>query len=128
MPYATTWEAAGIVWKYSGAVTDSDILEANYEFYGDDRSDAATYQIVDGLGITHLDLSEDLIERLAIMDAESSRRIRNVKVALIGTDAKVRASFQAYVDASQEHGGNWAIALFADVDSARRWIASFSSI
>ena len=122
MPYTTTWEANGIVWKYSEVVTDSDILDANYEFYGDDRSDTARYQIVDGLAITNLDLSEDLLERLAIMDAESSRRIRNVKVALVGIDAKVRASFQAYVDASQEHGGNWSIALFADVDSARRWI------
>jgi len=122
MPYTTTWEANGIVWKYSKVVTDSDILDANYEFYGDDRSDTARYQIVDGLAITNLDLTEDLLERLAIMDAESSRRIRNVKVALVGIDAKVRASFQAYVDASQEHGGNWSIALFTDIDSARRWI------
>ena len=33
-------------------------------------------------------------------------------------------SFQAYIDASREHGGNWSFALFADVENARRWIES----
>lgn len=124
MPYTTTWEANGIFWKYSGVVTDSDVLEANYEFYRDDRSDTAKYQIVDGLEITDFDISEDLLERLAIMDTESSRRIRGVKVALVGTGVTIRASFQSYADAAQEHGANWWVELFDDVDSARRWIAS----
>lgn len=122
MPYTTSWEANGIYWKFSGVVTDCDVLNANYEFYGDYRSDIARYQIVDGSDITGLELSEDLGEQLAIMDVESSRRIRNVKVALVGNDSEVKASFQAYVDASHEHGANWTFALFADVDSARRWI------
>lgn len=124
MPYTTSWETNGIVWRYSGVVTDNNILDANYEFYGDYRSDTAKYQIVDGMAITSLEVSEDLIEQLAIMDAESSRRIKDVKVALVGTDSEVTASFQAYIDASQENGGKWSFGLFADVESARRWIES----
>ena len=65
MPYHTNWEPRGIVWEFYGDVTAQEIEEANDNFYRDERSDTAKYQIIDATKVTSVEWSERDIKVIA---------------------------------------------------------------
>lgn len=124
MPYSTQWEEKGIYWKYSGTVTHADILNSNDEFYRDERSDNASYQLVDCSKIDCFEILSNTIATVAALDYASSHYLKDLKIALIAKDTETKAIYQQYLDLSQKLHIQWNVELFEDIESARNWINS----
>lgn len=123
MPYQTTWEKKGIFWKYSGIVTDIDIIAPNNEFYADPRSENILYQLVDGTGIEKFKLDEPSLKLLAATDYAAAMSVRKLKVAFVATRVDVVDFFQTYINYAKEFNCEWEFKIFTDLNSARKWIS-----
>ena len=123
MPYQTTWEKKGIFWKYSGIVTDIDIIARNNEFYADPRSENILYQLVDGTGIEKFKLDEPSLKLLAATDYAAAMSVRKLKVAFVATRVDVVDFFQTYINYAKEFNCEWEFKIFTDLNSARKWIS-----
>jgi hypothetical protein len=123
MPYQTRWEKEGVFWKYTGVVTDEDIINSNNEFYGDPRSEESNYQLVDGLDIEQLIISPPSVELLAATDYAAGLSLKPQKVAFVAVKADVLELFQIYIDHAKEYNCRWVCKIFNDIESAREWIS-----
>jgi hypothetical protein len=122
MPYTTEWEEKGIYWKYTGTVTHEDVMQSNYRFYNDARSDTVQYQILDCSEMDCFDVHDDTIESIAAFDYASSHYLKNIKVALVSSNDKIKSMFQQYIAITRKLSSTWTIRIFDDLVSARRWI------
>ncbi len=123
MPYRMIWEEHGVLWEYYGAVTAPEIEEANDAFYRDPRSDAARYQLVDTLEVTHVEWSDRDIKVTAAYDLGATSLVRNVKVAYVATDPVIIGMMEQYVELSIRFNSSWKFQGFRDMKSARAWLA-----
>ena len=122
MPYTTTWEEKGIIWKYSGVISKEEVLQSNHEFYSDERSDSCKYQIVDGREIDDLAIEYSTMKHVAAMDHAASRQIHGIKVALVASDSRTASSFTQYSAILKSLDGSWQVRVFDDMETARAWI------
>ena len=122
MPYTTTWEEKGIIWKYSGIISKEEVLQSNHEFYSDERSDNCKYQIVDGRDIDDLAIEYSTMKQVAAMDHAASRQINGIKVALVASDSRTSSSFTQYSAILKSLDGSWQVRVFDDMEIARAWI------
>jgi hypothetical protein len=113
---------------FSGAMSPTDVLNANLGFYGDHRSDFARYQIIDTQDVTGLagDMESyaSIMETLAAMDSASALSVGKMLVALVSTSDQIMKLFETYAGISAEIQSDLHTAIFRDLDSARAWIAA----
>jgi hypothetical protein len=121
MPYSTKWEEKGIYWKFDGYVTAEEIEKANSEFYVDDRSDNAKYQIIDALDVTGVEWNDVNIKEIAAMDKGASFLINNIKVAYVSTDENVTSKLEKYIEISRILNSSWKFKGFRTIFSALNW-------
>lgn len=124
MPYRTNWEAKGIVWEFFGDVTAQEIEEANAEFYGDERSDLAKYQIIDAMGVTSVEWSERDITATVAQDIGAAHKIEDLNVAYVARDKEIIAKLEKYIDLARSLNSSWQFKGFPDISSARAWVVS----
>lgn len=121
MAHKTTWEENGIHWEYFGVVTLQEVAQSNTEFYCDDRSDAAKYQIFDGIAVEEFVGTEEEARMIAAIDLGASRSITDLKVALIVPDSALDLAKQ-YIASSKELKSPWSFRIFPSVEEARKWV------
>jgi gamma-glutamyl-gamma-aminobutyrate hydrolase PuuD len=121
MPYATTWEEAGVLWTFRGEVTGDEILRANQEVYRDPRFHQLTYQIVDLTGVERFDVTEDEIAMVAVHDRAAARSRPSVRVAVAATDEIIK-DLSAFYDAVMV-GSPWHQRIFDSEREAREWLS-----
>jgi hypothetical protein len=124
MPYKTVWEDRGIVWHFEGDVTAAEIEAANEEFYVDERSDRARYQIIDALQVTSVEWSDQNITEAAAMDMGAEASIKRVRVAYVATDALIISLLEKYVDISRMMNTSWQFKGFGELSIAKAWVES----
>lgn len=117
---------------FSGALSPTDVMNANLGFHGDHRSDSARYQIIDTLDVTGLtgdpESYASTLETLAALDSGSSLSLGKLLVALVSTNDQIIELFQTYADISADIQSDWSTAIFRDLASARAWIAANASV
>ena len=123
MPFTTTWEDRGIVWRFRDYVTADEIEAANEEFYADERSDDAKYQIIDASKVTGVEWDDSAITAAAAMDLGAETGIKNVKVAYVAPDADIMALIEKYADISRRMNSSWHFRGFTTLEEAREWIS-----
>mgnify|MGYP006921616735 CR=1 FL=1 len=123
MPYKTTWEARGILWEFYDDVSAQEIEDANNEFYVDERSDGAKYQIIDARNVKSVEWEERDIKVMAAYDIGASNVIRRLKVAYITSDEEITSKIEKYIDLSRQLSSNWEFQGFNDLNSARTWVS-----
>ena len=121
MPYRTTWHERGILWEFYGDVTAQEIEEANDEFFRDERSGWAMYQIIDARRVTSVAWSDRDIRKTAAFDIGAQHTIKNVKVAYVSRDEEIISKLEQYVAISRRMNSSWQFKGFADIDDARAW-------
>lgn len=124
MPYRTRWEPRGIVWTFHGFVSAAEIEAANDEFYRDERSDRARYQIIDALDVDGVEWNDRDITVTAARDSGATRVIRDLKVAYVAADAEIVGKLENYVAISRRLNSSWQFRGFATLAAARAWIES----
>ena len=122
MPYNTHWEAHGILWTFHGDVTAQEIAEANDDFYSDERSDRAAYQIIDASEVDHVEWSDRNITETAAHDIGAARVIKNLKVAYVARDEEIISKMEKYIDIARQQNASWQFEGFQDIRRARAWI------
>ncbi len=127
MPYKTTWKENGIVWKFFGYVTAGEIEEANEEFYRDERSDAAKYQVIDALEVSKVEWNEIDIKEMAAHDKGASLYLNRLKVAYISDDEKVIGVLKKYMEISRILNSSWKFKGFTAKEPAMEWVQKVSS-
>lgn len=122
MSFETTWEEEGVCWTYTGTLTSRAILASNVEFYSDPRSDSASYQIVDLLNITQVDLDETTMEKLSAIDYAQSKSTGNIKVAFVCNYPEMIDFIKKYIKQSMQLHSNWSFRIFDNINDARAWV------
>ncbi len=120
MPFTITWTQQGVVWKYSGRLTGSDLLTSNLQIFGDERFDELRYQIVDLSDVEEIDVSEAVMRKVAHLDMAAARTNPRVKVAVISTSdaaAQLNEFYQKYTDGKSP----WKNRDFSSFEQAEAW-------
>ena len=105
-------------------VSMQELEEGNNEFYSNPRSDYVKYQIWDTTGAEKIIVSDPEIEFFAAVDLAASYSIRNIKVAFVGNDPKIRSQMETFIKHSIELGSTWIMKMFSDIEHAREWVES----
>ena len=72
MPYELSWEPLGVVFRFSGVVSDDDLIASNGEVYTSRLFPAMKYQIVDFSMIEKLDVSSAAVRAVADSDRRAA--------------------------------------------------------
>ena len=121
MPYEVSWEPSGVVQRYSGVVSDEDVIAANREVYANPLLPAMKYQIVDFSTIEKLDVSNATVQAVAGMDERAAVLNPGVKVAIITSAPFVRGMSNMYALSHRARGGSWTTKSFEREEDARAW-------
>lgn len=124
MPYQTTWTDQGIEWIFRDYVTAAEIAEANDEFYRDERSDNARYQLIDASRVTGVEWSDRDIGITAGYDIGADRIIKNIRVAYVATDPIIIAKLEKYIEISRRLNSSWQFQGFRELGGAQAWAAA----
>lgn len=121
MPYRTYWQERGILWEFYGDVTADEIEEANTDFYRDERSDRARFQIIDARQVTSVEWAERDIKITAAYDIGAASVLKDVKVAYVADNVEILSLLDQYAELSRRLTSSWQFQGFTDLDSALDW-------
>ena len=121
MPYELSWEAAGVVFRFSGIVSDDDLVASNDEIYASPRFPEMRYQIVDFSTIDKFDVSAAAVRAVSRLDRRASEINPNVRVAIITSETFVLGMSRMYGGSHEAAGGTWATEVFEREEEARAW-------
>jgi hypothetical protein len=121
MAYTTEWETQGVLWRYSGIVDGTELINSNLDIYGDERFDRMKYQIVDLTRVSAFNVTRDEMLKIAAYDRAASLSNPFVKVAVVAKITAIKALTVLY-DA-ENIKSPWETRIFDTVDQARAWIS-----
>ncbi|WPJ97308.1 hypothetical protein SH580_06255 [Coraliomargarita algicola] len=121
MPYTTTWRSNGIIWTYTGVLTGEDLLNSNFEIFGDERFDDIRYQIVDLTAVEKVEVTQNHMRKVAHLDMAAARSNPRVKIAVIttSTDGKLLSdTYDQYIEGKSP----WSTQIFPTLAQAEDWV------
>ena len=121
MPYKLCWEAEGVVFRYSGVVSNLDVIVANEEVYASPGFPAMRYQIVDFSVIEGFDVHSATFLAVAASDGRAAQLNPDVKVAVITSATFMRGMAKMYALSHEAGGGSWVTDTFESEEDARAW-------
>jgi len=127
MPYRIIWENGGLVYRFSGGVSDEDLVGATEEVNAHPLFAAMSYQIVDFSVIDTFDASSVGVRRVASMDRLASETNPDVRVAIITSATFIRGMSRMYALGHGSEGGSWTTEVFESEEDARAWAISASA-
>lgn len=96
MPYLHTWESSGIVCRFLGHVTATDVAESLDSIYGDRRFDALRYVLNDFRDCASVDMPRAKLEEIAAKDGAAELTNSKIRIAVVSDHPEVlRLSFVA---------------------------------
>ncbi|MGZ0655515.1 hypothetical protein ACWPKO_12110 [Coraliomargarita sp. W4R53] len=120
MPYNTTWLPHGIIWTYSGILTGEELLNSNFEIFGDERFDDIRYQIVDFTAVEKLEVTPNHMRKIAHLDMAAARTNPRVKVAAVASKDEEILICDIYDQYTGEKSP-WAMQVFPTLAEAKAW-------
>ncbi len=121
MPYTLSWESEGVVFHFSGIVSDEDLLTSNADVYASPHFPKLKYQIVDVSTIEEFDVSSSTMRSLASSDRIAAEMNPDVKVAIITSAPFMRGMANMYALSHEAEGGSWVTEVFDSEEDARAW-------
>ena len=121
MPYEISWEPSGVVQRFSGVVSDEDVIAANLEVYANPLLPAMKYQIVDLSLAEKIDVSSATARAIADWDRRVAETNPNVKAAIITSSSFARGMANMYAITHEVRGGSWTTKVFEREEDARAW-------
>lgn len=119
MTYQIEWEPRGVIKRFSGQVTDHDMLQSVLDTESDRRFDDLRYVINDFAGITGSSVAIPTIEDIAIADKGASRSNPSIRIAVVTTCPEIRRLTESYASSPLNA---YETRIFASTDEARSWL------
>ena len=121
MPYVISWEPAGVVFRFSGVVSDEDLITSNGDVYASSQFPAMKYQIVDFSVIETFDVGAATVRVVADSDRRAAEINPDVRVAIITSAPFMRGMSKMYAGSHEAAGGTWTTEVFESEEDARAW-------
>lgn len=123
MAYELIWEQDGLIFSYSGIVTNEDAIHSNEQYYSDSRSDDIRFQIVDFTNAEKINIDEETVEYIGAMDcAQSKSSFESQKIAFVGNQDNLKTVMDVYSITLSSIGSDWKVGYFYDIESAKEWV------
>ena len=122
MPITHIWEENGLYTIMEGHITALELVKSNSEFLEHPNAIYCHYQLVNALGAEYIELDEIALVDLAADDAAFSRKIKDVKVAMITDNSEFRKLAEKYIQLSWKLNSSWHFRIFETEDEARDWL------
>lgn len=121
MAYELIWEPRGVVKRFTGKVSDQDMLQSVVDTEADPRFDALRFVINDFLEIQQITTSLQVVEEISIMDAGAAFSNSRIKVAVVTTSVDVINLSTAYINSPLNQ---YPTQIFSTMVEARSWTDS----
>ena len=115
-------DGMGVEFNISGAVTGTEVIEANKKIYNRDNLLCLKYKIVDRTDCTEYLVKPEEIQIIADQEKEAAKVNPNFIIALISTSALQYAMsrmWQLYLEVNES---GFKTAVFKDRQSADKWV------
>jgi hypothetical protein len=122
MPYEIDWEPSGVCFRFSGVVSDGDLVSSNEEVYASPLFSAMRYQIADFGTIDGFEASSETVRSVADSDRRAAEINPDVKVAIITSTPFMRGMSNMYALSHEAPGESWIVELFEGEENARAWV------
>lgn len=122
MPITNTWEENGVLLILKGRISALELHESNRKIMEDPRALTAKYQLVDATEAIDLEMDELIMVDIAVDDAAFSRKVRNVKVAMIVDNPEFRKIAEKYILLSWKLNSSWQFRIYETEREAREWL------
>lgn len=119
MGYELIWEPRGVIKRFNGKVTGSDLVQSVIETEADPRFDSFRYVINDFLAITNCSAQIPHADHVATIDIGASITNPRIVIAVVTTSTEIEALTNHYVATSD---GAYPTKIFSTMDEARAWI------
>ena len=96
MPYEIDWQPMGVIYRFSGVVSDEDLRAATAEVYASPLLLTMKYLIADFSLIEEFAVSSATVRMVADSDSRVSKTNPDVKVAIISTAVFMRGMSNIY--------------------------------
>jgi len=116
------WEENGVKVKYSKIFTFNDNLDSMSEIYCDSRSNKMKYVILDLSDVNKISLNDDDYRVLAGYDFIASKRIDNLKLAILIDDPHLEEDNNKFFRYFQKYDTSWECKIFFNMDELNNWI------
>lgn len=120
MPYTIHRETKGILWVFTGEVSDQEMITSYKEFYDNHSYEGIQYLLTDYSGVTNFNVRSDTIYNMGQIDKDASAKYPHIKVAIIATSQLLKGMTRMW----ELSGGStsWDSKIFEDEASAREWL------
>ena len=119
MPYEIIWETSGVAFRFSGVVSDEDLITSNEDVYASPLFRSLRYQIVDFSPIEGFEVPSATIRRVAESDRRAAQANPDVRVAIITSAVLVRGMSNMYALTHDSMGDTWAVEILKHEKAAR---------
>jgi hypothetical protein len=126
MSYEIKWLRDGVVVKFSGIVSESDLVTSNEHLYTNTQFPSYAYQIFDFEDADLSSLELGFVTNLAISDADKSRSIIMPALAIVTRQAIGEALLFHYRLLADSLGIKSDMKAFETFDIAFEWAASLT--
>lgn len=119
MSYELIWESRGVIKRYFGVLTSTDLVEPVERTEADPRFDDLRYVINDFLAVERLELAPFDVEYVAAVDHAAAKSNHDIWIAVVTTASDVIAVVERYADLSQNA---YPTKIFDTMAQARAWL------
>ncbi len=126
MSYEISWEPSGVVFRFSGVVSDEDLIASNEEVHTSPLFPTMRYEIVDFSLIEEFGASSATVRAIAESDQRAAETNPDVKEAIITSAPLIRGMSNMYALTHESKGGTWTVEIFEREKEARAWATTSS--
>jgi hypothetical protein len=122
MAHENTWEAQGVVKRFTGFLTATELVRATEEVGADPRFGNLRFIVNDFLSVGGNDIDEETVLHIAALHAGAAFTNPNILIAYVATDIELAALAGRVKEAlfSEKH----IMKAFTTMDDARAWLDS----
>lgn len=117
--YTYEWIESNFVVTFIGDISYVDIMEANNVMFRDIRFDTMQFQIFDYSKITSIDLTDNVSDIIANLDAVANVWNKNMKVATVTSDLTLKKCIEEYNE--KINTTSWIAKTFDNITDALTW-------
>ena len=118
MPFEITREKRGSYKRFSGFVTNAELLQSVFENQSDPDYDRMVYTINDFLAVEGHCVDKETVHMVAAWGLGAAFINANIKLAILTTDPGIRALVGGFTALTR-----YRLEFFTSVENARAWLA-----
>jgi len=119
MSYEIIWEPHGVIKRFSGQLTDQDLVQSVIDTEGNMAFDGLRYVINDFLAIDACSASASDVEEISILDKGASMSNPRIRIAVVTTSPEVVVLTEHYAKSPL---CAYPIRIFRSLAEARTWL------